>query len=79
MERKIPQGMQTMVSFIPKKFSKVGDVVKLKDENGTWTDGWVVRSAGEPTELPEKSVRQMIREHRKNTGDSLPKEPPKKE
>jgi len=78
MERKTRTGISTMVSYIPEKFAKVGGVVKLKDDYGHWTNGWVVLSAGEPTEIPD-TPEQMIRRHRDNTGDSLPKEPPKKE
>lgn len=34
------------ISWIPEKFAKVGDVLKLKQEDGTWDDGWVVESVG---------------------------------
>jgi len=31
-----------MTSRIPEKIAKVGLVVKLKDEDGNWTEGWKV-------------------------------------
>jgi len=60
------------VSWIPAKFGKVGQVVKLKTKDDKWDDGWVVETAGEPDVLPDDS-RKAIREHRKRTGDALPK------
>ena len=58
-------------SWIPQKFAKVGRVVKLKDSD-EWSDGWVVEWTGSTGELPEHTDKS-IREHRKRTGDSLPK------
>ncbi len=72
MERKTEGGKVTVVSYIPAKFAKVGGYVKLKQEDGTWIDHWKVISAGEPTEEP-LDPRVPIKEHRKRTGDSLPK------
>jgi hypothetical protein len=71
MERRIHEGVMVTVSFIPEKFAKVGEVVKLKNEDGRWTDGWVVKRVGQSTTFDSKKA---IRQHRKNTGDSLPKE-----
>ncbi len=59
-------------SFIPEKFANVGEVLKLKDSNGNWTDGWVVKSAGQLVDEPP-DFRKAIKSHRKRTGDSLPK------
>lgn len=72
MERKIENGTQSIVSYIPAKFAKVGGYVKLKQEDGTWVDHWKVISAGEPGPEPP-DPRVPIKEHRKRTGDSLPK------
>lgn len=59
------------VSWIPAKFAKVGQVLKLKDNN-EWDDGWIVEWTGF-TEQHLEDPRKAIREHRKRTGDSLPK------
>jgi hypothetical protein len=78
MERKTNGGIAVTVSYIPEKFAKIGSAVKLKDDYGRWTDGWIVKSAGEPSELPD-DPQQAIKKHRRNTGDSLPKGNPNNE
>lgn len=35
-------GRELMTSWIPEKIAKVGNVVRLKDEDGEWTEGWEV-------------------------------------
>ena len=62
------------VSFIPSKFAVVGKVIKIKDSNDNWDDGWVVMYAGQ--EVDEKSVpdsHDAIKAHRKKTGDAMAK------
>jgi hypothetical protein len=58
------------VSWIPKQFAEVGRVLKLKGAD--WCDGWVVEWVGATGEKPAYAAK-AIREHRKRTGDSLPK------
>ena len=63
------------VSYIPEPYCVLNKVLKLKDENGNWDNGWVVtqvnESRVEDSKLPD--YRQNVRNHRKATGDSLPK------
>jgi hypothetical protein len=33
-------------SYIPEQFARVGNIVKLKDQNGVWEDGWVIFQCG---------------------------------
>jgi len=65
----------SQTTYIPVKFAVVGQVLKLKDPlSGQWVNGWKVVAVYNLTS--EKSVldyRKAIRNHRKNTGDSLPK------
>lgn len=62
------------VSYIPEKFAVVGRTLKLQSpEDGEWSDGWVVVSAGEINEDPP-DAHDAIKGHRKNTGDSMRKE-----
>jgi len=42
LARPTDEGRQLMVSWIPEEIAKVGATVRLKDENGTWTEGWLV-------------------------------------
>lgn len=72
LERKNPSGTTNTVSHIPIKYAVVGKILKLKNLNGEWEDSWVVTSVGEVVPVPESSQR-IIREHRKRTGDALPK------
>lgn len=68
------KGTIELVSYIPSKFAKLHSKVRLKDEDGNWSDGWTVTQAGQ--EVDEKLLpdwRKEIRGHRKNTGDNLPK------
>gem|GEM_PF-6231989 len=61
-----------LTSFLPKKFAVVGMSLRLRDSNGTWENGWVVKrkfTAVEAAPDPRRSVRQ----HEKTTGDSLPR------
>ncbi len=43
LERKVPNGIATLVSYIPEKFAKVGRILKLKNEEGEWNDGYEVK------------------------------------
>ena len=36
----------TQVAYIPAQYAIVGDHVKLKQDDGSWVDGWKVESAG---------------------------------
>lgn len=34
------------IGWIPEKFAILNQVLELKEENGTWTNGWVVKQVG---------------------------------
>tara|TARA_Y100000310_G_C20289413_1_gene626492 strand:- start:220 stop:459 length:240 start_codon:yes stop_codon:yes gene_type:complete len=72
MERKTEAGIQSMTSFIPKKFAQLGRVLKLKSDDGVWTNGWVVKLVGHTMDEPP-DLHKSVRQHRERTGDSLPK------
>lgn len=62
-------------SWIPEKFGVQGKVLKLKDSDGNWDDGWIVKMASQ-TRLAEDMLpdyHDEIKGHRKATGDALPK------
>lgn len=73
--KKLPSGDSTQVSWIPEPYCVKGKVLKLKDKDGVWEDGWVVEDASGEKVLKEdlSDPRTMIKKHRENTGDSLPK------
>lgn len=73
--RKTPTGTMTQVSWMPEPYCVKDKVLKLKLDDGSWENGWVVQGAGE-NRLPQDQVpdsHTMIKGHRKNTGDSEPK------
>jgi hypothetical protein len=73
LHRLTGEGEAIITSYLPEKYAVVNKVVKLKG-NQSWTDGWVVKSAGELVDEPP-DYRKAIRRHRKNTGDDTPKVP----
>jgi hypothetical protein len=75
LEKQVEGGSCHQTSYIPEEFAVVGKVLKLREE-GVWDNGWKVTFASskryETHDLPDS--HQQIKGHRKNTGDSLPKE-----
>jgi len=60
------------VSYIPARFAILNKVVRLKQADGQWEDGWKVINVG--TEMCENELpdsRRQIKSHRARTGDSL--------
>ena len=60
------------VSFIPEPYCIKNKVLKLRDKDGKWDNGWVVESAG-ARQVDILDAHDAIKQHRKNTGDSMPK------
>lgn len=73
--KKIKDGRAITVSWIPEPYCVADKVLKLKNEDDTWDDGWVVESASEQRVAKENlsDPHTSIKNHRKNTGDALPK------
>lgn len=44
--KRIRGGEKLLMSYIPDEFARVGRVVKLKDDDGGWDDGWVIGLVG---------------------------------
>lgn len=63
---------RTRISYIPSKYAKLGNILTLKNEQEQWEDGWKVTYVGHFADVP-LDVQKSVRNHRKNTGDSLPK------
>ena len=75
MRRIVTGASVVTTSYIPTQFARVGKVLKLKDSDNLWVDGWVVETVGD--EIVEgdtvPNYRKAIRNHRKSTGDSTPR------
>jgi hypothetical protein len=72
LERKTESGKATYVTWLPATFAVKGKVLKLKGESNEWVDGWVVVSVG-PLSTQPPDWRKLVRQHRRGTGDDLPK------
>lgn len=70
--KKIENGELQLVSWIPEPHAATGRIVKLRDDDGAWDDGWVVVGAGE-NRLPADQVpdfHQISKAHLRATGDA---------
>ena len=72
LEKTIETGTLSTVTHLPAKHAVLGKVKSLKDSNGSWSHDWVVKSRGCLVDEPP-DPRQLIKGHRKMTGDSTPK------
>ena len=67
------RGNSYTTSWIPNKFAKIGEFIKLKN-NGIWEDGWkVIEAFTMRSRDALVDPRKAIKKHRERTGDSLPK------
>lgn len=79
LEKKVENGHKCMVSYIPDQYATVGKVLKLRDSDKNWENGWVVTGAG--NKLPEDKLpdfHEIIKGHLRATGDTEPKRTNKK-
>lgn len=58
-------GYKTTTTFLPEKFCIIGKVIKLKDNNGEWEDGWVVEAVG-CAKFNSNYINRASREHLKH-------------
>ena len=75
MRRIVADTSVVTTAYIPTKFAKVGRVLKLKDSDDHWVDGWVVETVSGVIVQGDRvpNYRKAIRNHRKSTGDSTPR------
>ena len=69
MMRKLTGSTEHTTSWIPDCFAKVGSVLKLRDKEGKWVNGWEVISASPPMEarLVEMNSRSYL--HQRQASD----------
>jgi hypothetical protein len=72
---RLQRGNCHQVSWIPEPYCVKDKVLKLKNSDGVWENGWVVKGAGTNRITDVPHAEGLIRAHRKATGDSLPKGP----
>lgn len=65
LEKKTPKGVTVQHSWIPEKHAIVGHFVKLKNEDGTWDDGWEVTGTAMQNPMPSKWVQERSMDYKK--------------
>jgi hypothetical protein len=65
LQKKIATGVTEQVSYIPEPFCVLGKVLKLRDEDGNWSDGWKVIFAAQSRRSEEWTNKQS-HAHTKN-------------
>jgi hypothetical protein len=71
----LKKGTLVTTSWIPEKFAVLGKVLKLKDDDGSWDNGWVVEAVYgrlEESKLPD-SHREIRKLGTRTGGDSRKK------
>ncbi len=62
---RLVKGNAHRVSWIPSGFAVKGKVVKLKEGDGTWNDGWVVARAARASAKPSDFILARSQDHKK--------------
>jgi hypothetical protein len=57
------------VTWLPEIFARLGDVVRLRQDDGSWSDGWKIDFVG-PWKLSEEHMRKASRAHLKQRNAS---------
>lgn len=65
----LQQGSTKQTSWIPTGKAVVGKVIRLKEEDGTWTEGWEVLSAGAVMDSDLCAERQRDWTHQRSVSD----------
>lgn len=62
--KKIPEGEKHQTSWIPSEFAVEGKILKLRDSDGAWDNGWKVAKAGSH-EVDHEEVNEMSQLHKR--------------
>jgi hypothetical protein len=68
LQKRLANSRVEMTTFLPREFAVVGSVVKLRQDDDSWEDGWHVMHAGQL--LPAAAVESdemLYRRARKNS------------
>ena len=63
LDEKIDVYFQT--SWIPEQYARVGNSVKLKNENGEWEDGWFIYFADTDHKMESKYVNERGQDYKR--------------
>lgn len=56
-------GGDTQFSWLPDKYAHRNAVVKLKNDDGTWDDGWIILETY--SEMPSTFIRERGQDYKK--------------
>ena len=59
--KKIRGGESIQTSYLPAEFAREGRIVKIREDDGSWDDGWVIRLVG--GSLTEEQLAVLERAH----------------
>jgi hypothetical protein len=65
LTKPIAGGVRVQVSWIPSRHAVVGKMIRIRDDEGAWDDGWLVESAW-ATEVSEEEVNRLSRLYTRN-------------
>ena len=69
---KLKKDGATRIAYIPRKYAVLGLRLKLKID-GEWEEDWFVTEKYRSLSPDPPNPRKAVKEHEKNTGDSLAK------
>jgi hypothetical protein len=58
--KRIPNGECIQMSWLPSEFAREGRILKLRDDEGNWDDGWVVREVGNTASEAELTLTDQM-------------------
>ena len=67
MVRKLSETQEEhTTSWIPATYAKVGEIVKLRNSRGEWTNGWQIISASDPVDgdIVERNARDYLKQRK---------------
>jgi len=69
LERGHFSGTMSTVSYLPEEFAIQGNVVKLKNDDDIWTDGWIVQKVGDKIDASYVEERERDYKRTRKTSD----------
>lgn len=67
--KSIPTGELVQMSYIPERFARLGKVLRLRDDERTWSDGWRVQLVGNAIVEDDLDARTNASRHYRCTKD----------
>ena len=70
MRKEIRKGHNVVtISWIPETFAKKNKILRLKNEDGKWINGWIVEKVGGIIKNEEVKVIENVHRHQRDVND----------